>query len=342
MIYAICCNVMGQKRAGCPKLRHSQKSVENWDKRGKLSLAACEQTFYDKVSICYSKGVKAMARIGVIDVGGGFRGIYASGVLDYCMDHRICFDLGIGVSAGSANLASFAAGQRGRNYVFYTQYGMRKAYASAGNFLHKGSYIDLDYVYGTLSNTDGEYPLNHAAILKKPMDVLVVATEAETGQAAYFRLKDCAQDHYDICKASSAIPVVCKPYVIDGVPYYDGALADPVPVQKAFDLGCEKVVVILTKPEDEIRVPGGDLRLARGIRRSYPRAAQKLRERADHYNAGVALAKRYASKGQALIVAPDDTCGVSTLTRDPELLKRLYEKGYASGEAILRFLDGCK
>ena len=49
-------------------------------------------------------------KIGVVDVGGGLRGIYAVGVLDYCMEHGIRFDLGIGVSAGSANLASYAAG----------------------------------------------------------------------------------------------------------------------------------------------------------------------------------------------------------------------------------------
>lgn len=46
-------------------------------------------------------------KTGVVDVGGGLRGIYAAGVLDYCMDHGIRFDLGIGVSTGSANLASY-------------------------------------------------------------------------------------------------------------------------------------------------------------------------------------------------------------------------------------------
>ena len=69
-------------------------------------------------------------KIGVIDVGGGFRGIYASGVLDYCLDQNIRFDLGIGISAGSANLSSFISGQRGRNYLFYTKYGPRKQYSS--------------------------------------------------------------------------------------------------------------------------------------------------------------------------------------------------------------------
>ena len=88
-------------------------------------------------------------KTGVIDVGGGLRGIYAVGIFDYCMDHDIHFDLGIGISAGSANLASFAAGQRGRNHQFYMEYAFRKQYMSAGNFILKRSFIDMDYVYGT-------------------------------------------------------------------------------------------------------------------------------------------------------------------------------------------------
>ena len=54
-------------------------------------------------------------KTGVVDVGGGYRGIYAAGVLDYCMDQGIHFDLGIGVSAGRVNLISYAAGQARRN-----------------------------------------------------------------------------------------------------------------------------------------------------------------------------------------------------------------------------------
>ena len=61
-------------------------------------------------------GKELLMKTGIVDVGGGLRGIYAAGVLDYCMDKGIRFDLGIGVSAGSANLSSYAAGQRGRNY----------------------------------------------------------------------------------------------------------------------------------------------------------------------------------------------------------------------------------
>lgn len=277
-------------------------------------------------------------KTGVVDVGGGLRGIYAVGVLDYCMDHNIRFDLGIGVSAGSANLASYAAGQRGRNYQFYTEYAFRKQYMSMRNFILKRSYIDMDYIYGTLSRADGENPLDYCALRDNPMEFYVVAADAKTGQARYFDKSDINQDDYSIFKASCAIPFVCKPYEVQGIPYYDGALGDPVPVQKAFQLGCDYVVVILTKPESELRTSEKDEKLAARIRKKYPIAAEKLCQRAQRYNEGVAVAQEYVRRGKALILSPDDTCGVSTLKKDKASLQRLYDKGYANGEKISDFL----
>lgn len=280
-----------------------------------------------------------MEKIGVIDVGGGFRGVYATGVLDYCLDYGIHFDLGIGVSAGSANIASYAAGQYRRNLRFYTQYGLRREYASISNYIRKGSYIDLDYTYSTLSNSDGEYPLDYQMLRKNPMELIVVATEAETGRAKYFDKCDIGQDHYDIFKASSAIPCICPPYLIKGIPYFDGALSDPIPLETAFAWGCDRVILILTKPKQEIRKSGKDVVLAMGIRKKYPIAAQRICQRAELYNRQVQFAKRVAANGKVLIVAPDHTCGVDTLTRNAQSLLDLYEKGYRDGGQIEHFLQ---
>jgi len=279
-------------------------------------------------------------KVGVVDVGGGLRGSYAAGVLDCCIDHGVTFDVGIGVSAGSANLASFSAGQRGRNLRFYTEYALRDEYMGLRNFMRKRSYVDLDYVYSTLSDVDGEDPLDYDALAGNPMELYVVAADAVEGRGRYFSKAYMGRDRYDILKASSAIPGACRPYVIDGTPYYDGALADPVPVEKAVELGCEKVVVILTLPRETVRQPGKDLWGARAIRREFPLAAAMLEGRAARYNAGVRAAERLAAEGRALIVAPDDTCGVTTLSRDAGAISRLYGKGYVDGAAVASFLRG--
>ena len=71
-------------------------------------------------------------------------------------------------------------------------------------------------------------------------------------------------------------------------------------------------------------------------------AAKQLRLRARRYNNGVDLAKAYEAEGRVLIVSPDDTCGVDTLTWDRDALQRLYEKGYRDGGAIAAFFAEIK
>lgn len=278
-------------------------------------------------------------KTGVIDAGGGFRGIYGAAVLDGCLDRGIRFDYAIGVSAGSANLVSYLAGHRGRNYRFYAEYGFRKEYCSLGNFLRKRSYIDLDYVYGTLSNSDGEDPVDYDTFAANPAEFYAVACHAQTGETVYLDRSDISRDHYDVCKASCALPVACHPYTVRGIPCFDGGLADPVPVQKALDDGCDRVVVILTRPRDTLRTPNADAKIVRLMRRRWPECAAQMALRWKKYNDSVALAKEYEAAGRVLIVAPDDICGMTTLKRTKESLDALYQKGLQDAAAIPAFLS---
>ncbi|RYQ25118.1 patatin family protein [Bifidobacterium pseudolongum subsp. globosum] len=274
----------------------------------------------------------------IIDVGGGFRAIFGAGVLDRCLEEGIAFDHCYGVSAGSANLTSFLAHQHGRNHTFYTQYAFRKEYASVNSFIHNHNFANLDYVYGTLSNHDGENPLDYEAFAANPAQFTVVACDARDGSTKYFTKDDMHYDDYDVLKASSAVPVACQPYVIDGVPYFDGGIADPVPVQKAIDDGCDRIVLVLTRPKDVIREQHKDAAPARILRRSRPEAAERLLERYATYNTEVAVAKQYEAEGKVLILAPEELYGLSTLSKTYEGLERMYRAGYGQAGRIAEFL----
>lgn len=277
-------------------------------------------------------------KIGVLDAGGGFRGIYGCGVLDACLDMGIMFDYAVGVSAGSANLFSYLARQRGRNYVFYTEYGFRKQYASLGNFLRRGNYVDLDYVYSTLSNSDGENPLDYDAFEANPAEFYVVACDARTGEAAYLGRDFISRDNYQVCKASSALPVACRPQRVGDRLYFDGGMADPVPIEKAFADGCDKVVLILTRPRSSLRTSKDDATFARLLKLRYPKAARELSLRYKKYNDAVALAGEYEKQGKLLVVAPDSIGHMTTLKRTKEDMDMLYEKGLRDAKQIPEFL----
>ena len=277
-------------------------------------------------------------KTGIVDVGGGLRDIFGAGILEYCMDEGITFDLCIGVSAGAANLASFLAGQQGRNYKFYMEYVFRKEYISFGNWLRTRNYVNLDYSYSTLSNADGECPLDYEQLRDNPAVYKIVATNALTGEPKYFDKSDMAQDKYHVVKASGTVPMLNRPYVIEGIPYYDGGISDPIPVEQCLEAGCEKVVLVLTRPKDYRRSADKDAFAAWTIRNAYPNASNALAHRADTYNAQLDHAMKLEQQGKVLILAPDDIGKMKTLTKDRIVMEKLYHKGYEAGKQIPGFL----
>lgn len=274
-------------------------------------------------------------KFGIIDVGGGLRGIYGAGVLDRCMEEGVRFDCCIGVSAGAANMSSYVAGQHGRNKPFYQDYSFRKEYMSVGNLVRRRSYLDLEYVYGALSNAGGENPLDYPAMVENPAELVIVAAEARTGNPVYFTKEDLRQDDYRPLMASCCIPVIDRPYVIEGVPYYDGGLADPVPLEKALAMGCDHVAVILTKPIAPEQTGSRDKKLAKLLRHRYPAAARGLALRAERYNKTVRQALKLEQAGRCCVLAPDNTEGMATLTKDRESLEKMYRKGWQDAEKLV-------
>lgn len=277
-------------------------------------------------------------KIGVIDAGGGTRGIFGAGVLDRCMDRDIKFDFFAGVSAGSANGASYIAGQRGRNFVFFNDYAFRKEYMSMDNLMKTGSYIDMDYVFGTLSNDDGEYPLDYDAMMANPCGFEIVATNAVTGRPMYFSKEEIKRNHYDFFKASCSVPALNKPYYIGKIPCFDGGLSDPLPYKRVFRAGCDKVIVILTKPRDTVRTPGKDRLLSASIAHEYPNAARAWADRSIAYNRSKDEILELEKEGKALILAPSDIGRLKTLTQDHEALEDLYRQGYEEAKKVEDFI----
>ncbi len=122
-------------------------------------------------------------------------------------------------------------------------------------------------------------------------------------------------------RGSCALPLFCKPYVVDGIPCLDGGISDPVPVLKAFEDGCDKVVLILTRPVDQKREQKKDVMPARACWQGLSEGRRTLLDRYRAYNDGVEIAKEYQKLGKLLIVAPDDICGLSTLSKSHEKLQ---------------------
>ena len=285
-----------------------------------------------------SKDVKQV--IGYIDVGGGMRAVYGAGVLDRLIDENIEFDYYMGVSAGSANIISYLGGHRGRTLRFYRDYSFRPQYMGFRNFLKTKSYINLDYIYSTMTNEGSEDPLDFDVAKSKKCKFYTVATVAESGKSCYFDFENTEKNNHYELKASCCIPIVCRPFEYKGVKYFDGGISDPVPIQKALDDGCDKVVVVLTLPLDFKKKHKISLNTLNKLLRKYPKSAKCMYSMVDMYNETIEQLKILEKEGKVLIIAPDDCCGVNTLKRTEQNLTRLYEKGYNDAEKIKAFVEG--
>ncbi len=267
---------------------------------------------------------------GLIDVGGGMRDIYGAGALDYFLDNNISFDVCIGVSAGSANIASFLAGQKGRTYSFYAEYASRKEYMSFENLFKNGSYFDLDYIYSFLCNENGENPLDFDHFSESDSDCYVVVTNAKTGEAEYLTKNCIIKNNLWALKASCAMPVACQPFIHDDKIYFDGGVSDPIPVEKAIALGCDKVYVIIPRPATKKTREFSSY--MKPFLKEYPYVLELMKRRPEIYNKKLDALDNYIKSGKVVLIAPENDYGINMMTRNSRKLTAFYKKGYDDAE----------
>ena len=266
-------------------------------------------------------------KIGLVVEGGGMKCAYGAGIMDAFLDEGITFDYCIGVSGGSGNVASYLAGQRGRNLRFFTDHIHSPDYFGLKSLLKTGDLFGLEYIYGDLTRRDGEDPLDFPALMKNPAEYEVVVTNALTGKPEYYGREMMQQDDYRLIMASSAIPVACHPVELNGTPYFDGGLTDAVPVRRAMERGCEKLVVLLTKNRDYVRKPQGMRGLYRRVCRKYPRIVEAIDRRHEVYNDNLRDVFSLEREGTAFVFAASEPIHVGTYSMKEEAERALYDLG---------------
>lgn len=264
-------------------------------------------------------------KLGLVIEGGGMKCAYTAGILDCMMDDGIKPDYVIGVSAGAACGASFVAGQKDRNRRFFVDYVDDPDYMGWSAFRRNGSFFNLSYIYNNMTAKGGKDPLDYQAIINNPAQLWAVATDAETGKPHYFTKTDMSPEDYSMYMATSSIPVLCKPVLIGGRKYYDGGCTDAIPVKRALEAGCDKVLVLLCRPKDTVREPEGHRRVYHSALKDYPKLVHALDVRHLRYNATLKATRKLEENGHALIIAPHEKLDITTYTKDPSELQKLYE-----------------
>ena len=269
---------------------------------------------------------------GLVLEGGGMRGVFTCGVLDYLMDHQIEFPYGVGVSAGACNGLSYLSRQRGR--AKYSNIDMLEKYHYIGlKYLwYQRSILDQKLLYETFP--EKLVPFDYAACFRNPMRFEMVTTNCVTGRACYLAERADKDRLIAIAKASSSLPYVCPMTWVDGVPMLDGGIVDSIPVLRAISQGYRTNLVVLTRNKG-YRKSEKDIRVPHFIYRRYPRLRVVLSNRCRTYNEQLEMVERMEDEGSILVIRPQAPVTVNRIEKDVKKLTALYNEGYACAGEVL-------
>ena len=258
--------------------------------------------------------------------GGTFRPIFSCGVMDALLDHDLLFDYVIGVSAGITYAVSYLSRQRGRNLEVLRRYRNDKRYLGARNLLRDHSVFGVDFVFSTIPNE--LIPFDWEAFHTYRGRALVGVTNARTGQAEY--LDGMRLDRPStMLRATCAIPIYFPPISIGSETYYDGGLADPIPILKSLRDGNHKNLIVLTQPDAYRKeLTCGTRFAARALHHRYPRLAATMLSRPKRYNQTVCFCHRLAAAQPENTVLLQPAERLESFEKDVKKLEWGYEMGY--------------
>ncbi len=264
------------------------------------------------------------------------RGIYTSGVHEYLLEKNIYYHYVVGVSAGASNSCNYVARQKGRGRRTNLDYLTNWRYMSLWSLLFKGSYFGLDFIFDDIPNRLD--PFDYDTFYASPGVFRIGATNCITGQTDYFDKAEITVG-LDHLKASCSLPFLSPMVKINGIPYLDGGIADPIPVRKALADGCEHVVVVLTQPHGYRKEPMSKKMnlLYQTAFWKYPELVKSLEVRNQYYNETVDFVEELEHQGKATIIRPNGSLQLHRFEKNTAVLETLFDQGYR--DASLKLHD---
>lgn len=268
--------------------------------------------------------------------GGGMRGVFTSGVLDYFMDKEIYFPYTIGVSAGTCNGLSYASRQRGRAKISNIDLLDKYHYIGTKYFWTNRSILNMDFLFDEMPNK--VLPYDFDTYFASADRFVIVTSNCETGKAEYFEEKKSPQRLLQICRASSSLPFVSPIVWIDNKPMLDGGICDPIPFRKAQKDGYNRMVLVLTRNR-EYRKEEKDIKLPSFLYRKYPALRDQFCRRAHEYNRTLDEIESMEKNNEVIVIRPQKPMEVDRIEQDTKKLTGLYEEGYLCAESVFSNIE---
>ena len=268
-------------------------------------------------------------KMGLVLEGGGLRGIFTAGVLDFFLEKNIEFDNCIGVSAGACHACSYLAKQYKRAFNVSVDYLDDKRYCSFYSLIKTGDLFGVDFVYDEIPNKLN--PIDNETFMKNKTKFQAVITNCETGEAEYPEVKDFRTDTIYV-RASSSLPLLSRMVEISGNLYLDGGVSDSIPIKKSIENGNKKNVIVLTR-DKSYRKKQSQLGKITAIKyKKYPKFVELMNTRFSRYNEILDYIENLEKKGEVFVIRPEEELTLGRIEKNREKLFKVYNIGYETAK----------
>ena len=126
-------------------------------------------------------------------------------------------------------------------------------------------------------------------------------------------------------RASGSMPFVSNLVEINGNKYLDGAVRDPIPLNKVLELGYKKIIVVQTRPADYSKskpwLPFGF------VYRKYPNFVKTANKIYIKYNETLDLIKKYENEDKIIVLRPSKKIKMRRVEKNLNKLQAIYDVG---------------
>ena len=267
--------------------------------------------------------------------GGGQRGVFSFGITDtFIARNYDPFDIYIGVSNGVAVLCWYLIRETDNNLD-------KMLYAAKGDYLsYKNIFTGKDILKFHQIYDDGE------KMFKPSMDkiksnlvgkeYIAVVTDAIEANAEYYSFWD--GDWMPKMIASGTLPVLVRtPSLINGRRKFDGGVSDPLPVEKAYEMGAKKIILIRTYEKQFRRKMKLENYIGALFSKKYPKLRNALLEHDKTYNRALDFIKNPPNDCEIVQLCPPKKLKSKRDSKNIEILKADYKLGK---RVAAEYLDG--
>ncbi|MEM6821003.1 MAG: patatin-like phospholipase family protein [Verrucomicrobiota bacterium] len=188
----------------------------------------------------------AKPRIGLALSSGGAKGLAHIGALQVFEENDIHIDVVTGSSMGALIAACWGHGMTGNDMEDFA-----REYEGPWSWLRLIDPVIFPrrgFIKGRRVRNILAEKIHNTSFEDLERPIRIITTRLDTFERTIFESGDVA----DAVHASIAIPGVCQPVKLDGIPYVDGGIVDPVPIGPLKEMNVDLIIAIKVIPDSEV------------------------------------------------------------------------------------------